>query len=375
MLRPFSHSSRRAASARGATLVELMVSMAALSLLLGAMVSSIVIAGFALPSRDHPAAAAAATGDATERLCSELFAATAFTLRSATAVEFTVADRTGDAAPDTLRYAWNGTPGTELLRTLNGGTPVAVLTNVHDWRFDYLSQSLSKTTTTQTTATSETLWASFDGWTGITPTYLGHQLTTSSWGAVRFQLSLPAEATNIKVTRASFKIRGGASAGTLYASVHRPSGSGATATPASAAIGSAATFPTTSLDASYTWREFAFTDVNLASSDTDLFVVLKGSASGVGLMQYCYASAAPVNSTEFLWSTSSGGSWSPSSNRQQYDAPFMLYGRYTVTTQTTGTTTRYFIAGVRITGQLGSDAAGAIETSIHVANMPEVSTP
>ncbi|TWT41164.1 hypothetical protein RAS1_38580 [Phycisphaerae bacterium RAS1] len=360
---------------RGVTLVELVVSMGAMSLLLGAVVSSVVIAGFALPDRGGPAASAVATCDATEQMCADLFAATAFTTRSATAVEFSVADRTGDKAPETLRYAWSGTPGAGLTRVFNGGAAVPVLADVQAWQFLYDTQSYATKETTKSTTTTESLWASFDGWSGITPTLAGHQLTGSSWGAERFTLSLPAGATNIQITRASLKIRAGAGTGSVVAGIHRPSDSGGSATPASAAIGSTAQLSAAAFDASYNWREFTFSDVKLATTDTDLFIVLKGTVSNTAMLQYDYSTSAPADSTEFLWTTSSGGTWQPSGNRRQYDAPLYLYGSYTLTTTSQSDVTRYFVVGVRISGQVGADAASAVETSVHTANMPEVPLP
>ena len=56
---------------------------------------------------------------------------------------FTVADRTGDSAADTIRYAWSGVAGDPLTRQINAGTAVTVAANVQSLQLSYDSRSAS----------------------------------------------------------------------------------------------------------------------------------------------------------------------------------------------------------------------------------------
>ena len=64
--------------------------------------------------------------------------ATSFATLTPGEVVCTVPDRTGDNAPETIRYAWSGTVGTSLTRQRNGGTAEPIATNVQSFTLTYL---------------------------------------------------------------------------------------------------------------------------------------------------------------------------------------------------------------------------------------------
>jgi prepilin-type N-terminal cleavage/methylation domain-containing protein len=130
----------------GFTLVELVVSLAIMSILLVAIGSAIVLAGGAMPRADDPAIPTDTAFEVGHEMAAELQFALAFAERSVTAVEFTVPDRDGDQSPETIRYEWSGTPGESLMRKYNGGTFVKVIESVVDFALEYDTTKFTKTT-------------------------------------------------------------------------------------------------------------------------------------------------------------------------------------------------------------------------------------
>jgi prepilin-type N-terminal cleavage/methylation domain-containing protein len=121
---------------RGFTLAELVASMAILTILMGAMTSVIVVASHAIPDAEDPVQTKLATMDVVDQIGRELYYATTITESTATAMTFTVPDRGhGAAGPETIRYAWSGTPGDPLTRQYNGGTVVNLSTGVQSFSF------------------------------------------------------------------------------------------------------------------------------------------------------------------------------------------------------------------------------------------------
>jgi prepilin-type N-terminal cleavage/methylation domain-containing protein len=106
---------------RGFTLVEMVLSMAVMTILLGGIASAMILASRAMPDLATPLKAMADGYYAADQLAGELFAAQTITARSATSVTFTVADRNNDSIAETIRYSWGGA-GQPLTRQYNIGT-------------------------------------------------------------------------------------------------------------------------------------------------------------------------------------------------------------------------------------------------------------
>ncbi len=122
---------------RGFTVVEMVLSMAVMTVLLGGIASALVIASRAVPGTATPMSLTVDGYYAAERLASELYAAQTITARSATSVTFKVPDRNADSAPETILYSWSGVPGHPLNRGYNGGSAGAVLDNVYQFNLGY----------------------------------------------------------------------------------------------------------------------------------------------------------------------------------------------------------------------------------------------
>jgi len=128
---------------RGFTVVEMVLSMAVMTVLLGGIASALVIAARAVPGTATPMSLTVDGYHAAERLASALYAAQTITARSDKSIMFTVADRNADSNPETIRYMWSGVAGQPLNRQYNGGAPGAVLDNVYQFNLTYVTQVIS----------------------------------------------------------------------------------------------------------------------------------------------------------------------------------------------------------------------------------------
>ena len=118
------------------TLMELLISIAASSLLLMGLASSIYLASQAA----NPNSTTANTiqgGMTAADITAELRSAIMFDRRSATSVRLVVADRDNNGLPELIEYTWSGTLGDPLHRQFNQGTVVDVLEDVHAFELSY----------------------------------------------------------------------------------------------------------------------------------------------------------------------------------------------------------------------------------------------
>lgn len=120
----------------GYTLIELMVAMVGSCALLAGLSSAIFIALKATDTSSTPTAATLEGNATLTEILSDIEYAIAFSEITTGAITFTVADRDGDDNPETIRYAWSGTPGDPLTRQYNGGGVATLVENVHVFQHD-----------------------------------------------------------------------------------------------------------------------------------------------------------------------------------------------------------------------------------------------
>src|SRR3990172_3247135 len=130
----------------GHTLVELVTALASGTILLAGLGSVMMIASqiaYTPVSSEKRLRAA----EAFNRLAEDARFATFFVTHTSNVLEFVVADRNSDGSAERIRYEWSGVAGAPLLRTLNGGTPVALVDSVQNFQCSLATKS-------QTTAVS-----------------------------------------------------------------------------------------------------------------------------------------------------------------------------------------------------------------------------
>lgn len=126
----------------GYTLIEMLVASVSAGVLMVGMASTLMIASQSLELNSGGVTREADLHRALDRLTGDVRHAKGFTERTATAMTFTVPDRTGDGEDDTLRYAWSGVAGDPLTLEFNGATPIVVAGNVTGLNFDFLERQL-----------------------------------------------------------------------------------------------------------------------------------------------------------------------------------------------------------------------------------------
>lgn len=123
----------------GYTLVELIISMGAATMLMAGMASTLFISSQAM----NGVGVVEERRDAAEvqaDMLQDFAQADLFITRTATAATFTVPDRDGDSNEETISYNWTGAPNYELHYSCNGGPAVPLLTDVQSFNLDYSSR-------------------------------------------------------------------------------------------------------------------------------------------------------------------------------------------------------------------------------------------
>ncbi len=136
--RQHATEANRLARRRAFTLAELMVSMSIMAVLMSAMGSAVLIATHALPDGKSALEAGAQAADVVNGIVEDLVYALQIKTPSSTGVTFTVADRGhGSVGLEAIRLNWSGTPGDPLVRQYNGGANVNLCDNVQSFSLTF----------------------------------------------------------------------------------------------------------------------------------------------------------------------------------------------------------------------------------------------
>jgi len=364
---------------RAFTLVELTLSMAVATILLGGMASALVLASRAIPSSNDPAMLRIEGHAVVEQLANDLWCAQTFTSQSANAVSFTVADRNDlDNSPDQITYSWSGVPGASLYQTMGGEPAREIAKDVHAFQFLYGLSSTSETVTQETLSwgPAQTLLY-YDNWPGVTATLQSLSLGTSNHASQYFTISPPADAVALEITRAWAMLQKGfVSLGNAVAEIRRSTNDD-NYLPASAVIGTPSVRSVTGLLSAFSWTDFPFSDVNITDlTRNDYCLVVRGSVLNLGNLQVNYNKSAPANGIVYRWTTDGGATWSPTTvDIHKRDIPIRIEGRFQLRTVTEVNVDHNYATSVRIALQLGTNPLSWTETTVEILNEPEVSGP
>jgi hypothetical protein len=347
------------------------------------MGSIVIVAGKAVPETKSSSRATFEAQDALALMSSELRGARTVTELTSSAVTFTVADRNGDGSDETIRYYWAGSAGTPgAVRRVYNGVEADLVPNVSSFSLTGLKTSTTTTQTVSSTTTSaEIILASFTSYTGGTTTTknFGLESTASGfngWAAEYFMpTGIPANATKVNITRVLVGMKQGGGGGTNYIEVRKATGGGVK-TPQSSALGTPFAATDASLGTSYAWVTATFSDVNSTSITQDYCVVVRAAGSAVNsYLDALYNATAPSDTPTLYWSNNGGSAWLPSSNSNQQDIPFYVYGTYQTPSSTTQSVTVYYLQSVAMSLCAGSDSTSHMDTSVATLNQPQVSGP
>lgn len=354
-------SIRHQRARRAFTLMEMLLSGVILSLIFLGMQSAILLASRAAPDRSGGSSVLIRSGAAIDGLSADLAYATSILSSSATSITFTVADRTGDGAPDTIGYSWSGSAGAPLLRTLNGGTAVPVSSNVRDFKLDYQKRAQLRATTYS--ESNEILLSSNDG-IGLLNLGVGEIDSTESYGQ-HLSPSLPAAAARWRITRVKFRARThGPANGTTLVQIRKGASGGKPG-----AMLEERTMLESGLSSSFQWKEFTFSDLTTVPAGSGLCLVLNWVSDAHSCDVEYQALLALAPNTHLVYSSNGEQSWSVNSGQ---DMIHYIYGTYS---SPNPAAYDYFLSGVECTLRSGSDPRSGARTTIRLVNQPTVSGP
>jgi hypothetical protein len=297
------------------------------------------------------------SAQAVNTMASELRFATLVLQRSARTLEFVVADRNADGTADRIKYEWSGVADDPLYKTVNGGTPSAVVAQVRQFQLDY-TLSADVTTLQSTVDSTEAALLSMSGAASATET-----LTTANWLAQEIDPQFfpatvggisKASATSWNVTRIGF--------------------SASTAAPLGVEVRETGVFngPSNQL--------LGRVSLAAASSNEAAF---PGGVRGLLLARKYAIAFRPDSGTSVLLasrifggvrmlhrSSDSSASWSLYPDRLIFGT---LYGTYSAPGPAYNVT-RNVVSHVRIMLQSGEASHSRIDTCIPLSNMPELLT-
>jgi len=347
----------------GHTLVELVTAMVAGTVLLFDLAAVMMIASQVAytPSASAKRLEAA---EAIQELGDEARYATYLVVRSGHVLDFVVTDRDGDAAAERIRYEWSGVPGQPLLRTYNGGTPVAVVDSVQDFQ---VSASIDSQTASfaSTSDSTEAVLAS----NAATPSGLARSIGANDFSAQRINPSgfagVPASATSWNLTKVDFQGSRNSSPGTTLRVQIRSAGDPYDC-PTGGVLGEVAV-PQANLSGAATWNTVTYTSpIRGLALHRKYSLVWRGTdgEAGTPLRLLTDDNAA----TSVHESSDAGATWTYMPSRQTY---YRVYGTYT-SPGTTVNVTRDYATRVNVVLQAGENASSRVDASIPLENTPEL---
>jgi len=321
MMRTPNNPRRRAAF----TLVETVVALGVIAVVLLAAQSAVMIASRAVPDARSPTALTVRAGAGLERMMAELSYARTLVVTSASGVTFTVADRTGDLADETIAYAWAG-KGSPVVRVMNGGTPESVIEAADAFTLAY-DVTTSADPAAFITGAEKTL-GSCSGLLG-----LGNEdISSGHMSAACFTPSMPANAVSFTPTRATISIKSNGSTTGINLVQVRGSWDGQP----TSRVFDQTTLLESALSTGYTNKTVTFSGSAAIPAGTPVALVVQLAAnSPSATVQVCTLSLA-LGGYTYASSSDTGITWSTATLQQ---LNFTLYGTIT-TLDTSATITR-----------------------------------
>ncbi len=343
----------------GWTLAEIVVSAGIMSILMVGLGSAILVASKAVPTRDDPTARASDTAIALQEMAADLTAATGFSTYTARAVTFTVADRDNDGNPETISYAWSGTPGDPLTRRVNSGKAVEVAAGVADLGFAYDMHSWTETFDPADTESGETLLSGHS----LANSSADFAITSSDSAGQYFAPALPVDTISWKITRARLRMRSrGALDGVAAVQIRPALGDG---TPQSTVLDEQLVAES-SLTSSYAWQNLSFTKLTSLAPGTALCLTVVTNVNDADVCELNYDNAGGQDGLARM-----GGedeSWFRSSSRSLL---YEIYG--TVTTRSTpDPITHSYMLRVHVKLETADRPGAPMQTSVSILNVPEL---
>jgi hypothetical protein len=303
------------------------------------------------------------------QLADEVRAATFFIAHTNQTIEFVVADRNSDGTAERIRYDWSGTPGAPLNKTVNGGSPVAVLASVQNFQLTF---TLNTTTSalTPTTDTTEAILVSNTSSNQVNQIPIGYTLNSAAQSIPALSASAPATATSWNVTRVDFR---GAQYGSANSNLHvqiRSCGDPYDC-PTGSVLGEQIVAES-NISSSIGWNTATFSSpVRGLSLNRDYDIVwtgTNGESTSPLYLQYSNSAASNVNVSPDFGTTWQYNSFSGDTPIQVF---YRVYGTFTKP-GTTANLVRNYATRVGVVLQTGSITDSRVNVSVPLENTPEL---
>lgn len=291
--------------------------------------------------------------------------ATFLVARTPRVLEFVVTDRTNDGTAERIRYEWSGVPGDPLQKTVNGGTPVALVDSVQDFQASVATASkiesfVSTSETAESLLTANTNAVGANDRDISATTFSAQRIDTAAIAA-----AAPAGASSWNATKVEFVGRdGGGAVETLRVQVR--SAGDPTNCPTGEVLGESV-FPESNLSSAVAWNMVAFP---IAVRNLSLYrgydVVWRGQTGEGG--RACQLRIDDNASSGVNESGDAGATWQYLPTRQIF---YRIYGTYTIPGPTYNVT-RNYATRVNVVLQASSASHSRVNASVPLVNRPEL---
>jgi hypothetical protein len=337
----------------------MVVSLGIMSVLMLSVGGVMLLAARAVPDAKSSTGAIVSASGVLEQLLAELQCAVTINSKSATMIEFTVADRDANSIDETIRYEWSGSAGAPLTRQYNGGPVVQVLADVRDFALSYDLKTVS-IETPQGNESGEIL---LNSWSQTLYSTAFPITSTQRYGQYFFP-TLPADAVSWRVTRV--KVYGrtdGYWDGECRVQLQTPT---AGKLPSGTVLEEKTLMETSLLAGS--WEQEFYNAYGLSPTQ-GLCLVVKWIYGSIACQLYGYYAGASTADSFLLKTTDGSVTWSAPSG---YGLKYRIYGTVT-TSGTPDVQHTYYLHRVSVTLRSGTDMQATLQNAVRLLNKPEVS--
>lgn len=365
MKKPYKHASlrrHRPSAHRGFTLVELVASMAVMIILMLGMGSAMTLATRAIPDGNSSMEITADSRNVLDRITEDLLYTTSLTEKTANAITFTVADRGhGAAGPETIRYAWSGTPGDPLTLEYNGAVAATLIDDVQDFALSYHTKAGAAQAGPPVEGPEGELFLQ-DGFN--TGSEAQFDITGSGGAAEYFEPNLPPDAISWRITYILFQAAPrNPKSGTLSVSLRQASGTGA---PTGSIIDQVQVLETNLIANS--WHFVTFSNAGGLDPSKGYCMVWIGDGGGIaGKLSIGTGSLGSPLSTYFF--SSDGIAWTEDST---IDIWMAVYGTVMTPDPNPPPSAGTLLSSIRVELQVGANTSTRLQTEVQTLNAPDV---
>ncbi|MCH7839760.1 MAG: prepilin-type N-terminal cleavage/methylation domain-containing protein [Planctomycetes bacterium] len=348
----------------GFTLVELVAAMTVMTILMMGMGSAMIIASRAIPNDKSPMSIATESRNVLDRLTEDLLYAISVSEKAATALTFTVADRGhGAAGPETIRYAWSGTPGDPLTLEYNGAPAVNLIDDIQDFTLSYAVKADGAGEVPLVEGAVETLFVHSGS---NLPAGQLYQIGSGYIESQYFVPQLPADATSWSITSVTFigLKAGGTNNSTLSVQVRSAVDSGSPPLHPDATVIDQVTIPESNLTG--TWQQVLFSQATGLDPTRGYHIAFVANGSSMNLQVSAVSSPVP-EARAFEWDPGSG--WSEVGR----SIWLSVSGKVTAPDPNGAPPGNTLLASVKIGLQIGMGTSTHTQTEVQILNAPDVS--